>query len=113
MSTVQAVLLGAMIVWIVENRLVNALRLALEECVKEPKTGPTLSHSIQTSECLRHFGWEDFDPARLDEKSHECPVKDARRRFCAFHMATKTRVIAHCRGVRSTGSGFIQIPSLT
>jgi hypothetical protein len=31
--------LDGLISWIVENRLVNALRLALKECVKEPKNG--------------------------------------------------------------------------
>src|SRR5580693_8341078 len=30
---------------------------------------------IKTSDCLRHFGWDDFDIARLDRKSGQCPVQ--------------------------------------
>src|SRR5262249_24042102 len=26
------------------------------------------------SDCLHHFGWTDFDLARLDKKSDQCPV---------------------------------------
>lgn len=30
---------------------------------------------IETSDCLRHLGWKDFDPARLGKKSDQCPVQ--------------------------------------
>ena len=33
-----------------------------------------MTNRSQKSDCLRHFGWDDFDPARLGKKSDQCPV---------------------------------------
>src|SRR5207244_1438256 len=67
---------------------------------------------IETSDCLRHFGWKEFDPARVKKKFEQCPVQgcSATLLHIPYHDRNKSgRTLPWCpeHGIRLHSSTFV------
>jgi hypothetical protein len=59
------------------------------------------------SDCLRHFGWKDFDLARVDKKSRKCPVQGCSAKLLGVPYRNKTLPWCPAHAIRLHSDTFV------
>jgi hypothetical protein len=62
---------------------------------------------ITESECLRQFGWKDFDLARVDKKSHQCPLRGCSEKLLGVPYRNKTLPWCPAHAIRLHSDTFV------